>query len=1320
MRESRLDFSPLPSHRPSRGMALVVVLAMLVLLTVLVVGFFRRASVERSSASAYFESNRNSVFADQVVNIVQTQINHASTRPATAWASQPGMVRTFQADGSLSQAYKLYSDAAMVTDSFALQGATADLAGWSSSPAHFVDLNAPVNGVYPILDPRGLGEIEGFAIDNAPSATAEQPVPMPVRWLYVLENGAVVAPSNSTGSTATFSDGDGPTASNPIVGRIAFWTDDESCKLNINTASHGTFWDIPRAFSDEEYQRMIRFQPAAKEFQRYPGHPATTSLKPVFGHLFAGDDAAFVNFVMNLVPRVQDGGSRRGTQTPTQPVALDNHRLYSSLDELLFDPSRDVQTLGVGEALSPEELEKARFFLTARSNAPEINLFNLPRMAIWPINSGTKTPSVIDQLVAFCSTIDGNPYYLQRADPNSTTADMTAFGGRNTALYNYINRLLAEPPPSFGNTSFAQKYTVPETRQIVTEIFDYIRSSNLYSTAFGATPYTDGTGLSYLPRNDVPANPFPPTETGSGVGQVAPLKMGDTKGFGRVPMISRAVFQLFVSGARMPVVNSGGAPLLGPGGQPRENEYIPGRQGVTETGAYVTPKLDYEPAENSATLYARWKRFLDGGAPFTADGEYHGETARLLTSGIIYFDTFDPMYGYATPRYNFDIRVQFSGGWTVNGQPLNFPSPSLLQIRRDHARAYNAAGDNLTNIGYGRQLGGPLLPQWLMQNYSSLRGNPADTQDRVRNGGLQYPLVSDRVAIHPPITLINSGSGVANADRDFPNYTTVEAAMGSVSFSGGSMTVELLVNNQVVQTYEFDFPPFTKPLPGYGVPEMSLTAIPLLKQMPVSFDFRHRWQSEPRRHRLIDSSAAYLYPDLRLVQGRDVAVSLVPTFGDKRLLAAKSELGMNDFRPQELYASTSSRAAVDFRDDPLNTTLHRNPGSTASNRLLNISYGRNALPDIPSHLKTGVQSALGLAFPPDFDNGTYHMPDDAYVNRADENSAKDALSTDVQQTAWYIDNANTTEANYKAIRDNQSFYSPNRQMPSAVMFGSLPTGVVRNRPWQTLHFRPDPGNHPGAENPPDYTLLDLFWMPVVEPYAISEPFSTNGKVNMNQQIVPFGGYLTRSTALRGVLEGEEMLVLENSDAYSASNTRGNDEYKRTILSLTQDRHSDRAFRKKINATETLKGFQAVFDQDRIFRSETEICSLPLIPEGAGYDANFESTYWSTRRLTGDNSRERPYAHLLPKLTTRSNTYTVHYMVQSLKKAPGTPANEWDENKDRVMAELRGSRTIERYIEPNATNEDPIPDYATSANPLQEKSLDQFYRWRVIRNQEFNP
>jgi hypothetical protein len=80
-------------------------------------------------------------------------------------------------------------------------------------------------------------------------------------------------------------------------------------------------------------------------------------------------------------------------------------------------------------------------------------------------------------------------------------------------------------------------------------------------------------------------------------------------------------------------------------------------------------------------------------------------------------------------------------------------------------------------------------------------------------------------------------------------------------------------------------------------------------------------------------------------------------------------------------------------------------------------------------------------------------------------------------------------------------------------------------------------------------MLDLFHVPVVEPYAISEPFSTAGKVNLNYVIAPFGyaagdagtnpntriprSYLRRDTALRGVLRSVWMMAVPSSESEMA-------------------------------------------------------------------------------------------------------------------------------------------------------------------------------------------
>ncbi|MEI9894174.1 MAG: Verru_Chthon cassette protein A [Chthoniobacter sp.] len=990
------------------------------------------------------------------------------------------------------------------------------------------------------------------------------------------------------------------------------------------------------------------------------------------------------------------------------------------MDELLFAQDRHPQ-------LNASDLEMAKFFLTARSNSPEVNLFNQPRMAIWPINAGTKKPSTLDKLIAFCATINKQPYYFQRQSPSSSTADMTSFNGRNRDLWNYINQELAQPIPGFGHTTFADKYTAPETKQITTEIFDYIRSTNLYSTALGADAYTGDVNPS-----STSGSLTPPRKPGTRVGQTTPLKIDDTKGFGRIPTISRAIFQLFISGARR--VDASGNPIAG--------------AQWTPTAIGRTPYLD--PTDASNAVYTGWQNFLN-----TVKA---GEKVQLLTSGILYFDTFDPNVGYTAPRYNFLVNVTSSGAWQVNRQSLNFPANATVKVNLDQNYLYNSKTNQTLNLFLSRFLGGPLGPQWMMQNYSFLQGNPVNAfshkitydvgtidygqllQTSPKNTG--YPLVSARIPIHVPITLIGS------TPKNLPNNSVIPAAerTPNIQFSGGSLTVQLEAGGaggntgEVVQTYHFDFPPFQKPAPIYAdnetrSPRSATMVFPTAKQFPVSADFRFRWNNAPWWHAFYspgayvsnpqdDDDRQYDYVDLRLVQDGDVAVSLVPVNGDKRLLAAKSDLDTaTDFQPHQDYTNPAVRAAVDFRTDNLgahsNYKLTPGSGNGRPGRILNLSYGANGMPDIPGHMPNGVQTALGLPFVPDFDNAPFYVPDDAYINRADAGSVTDQLGTATgvnasggsggREVAWYVDRPD--QSAWASGKDNENFCSPARQMPSAVMFGSLPTGVKRNKPWQTLLFRPDPGKHPGASNPPDYALLDLFWMPVVEPYAISEPFSSNGKVNMNYQIAPFT-YITRANALHGVMLSEEMLAVPDSQVNAGSGpsaynpnifsdgveATGAASYKAYSADLT-NLFSTYQFRKKINVTETLKGFQQRFDAGQIFRSETEICSLSLIPEGETWKANFES-WWDNYRLTGDNSREQPYAHLLPRLTTKSNTYTVHFRVQSLKKHPVTSDAEaalWDEARDAVTSEYRGSRTVERYIDPN---DERIPNYARPRGRLR--------------------
>jgi uncharacterized protein (TIGR02600 family) len=304
----------------------------------------------------------------------------------------------------------------------------------------------------------------------------------------------------------------------------------------------------------------------------------------------------------------------------------------------------------------------------------------------------------------------------------------------------------------------------------------------------------------------------------------------------------------------------------------------------------------------------------------------------------------------------------------------------------------------------------------------------------------------------------------------------------------------------------------------------------------------------------------------------------------------------------------------------------------------------------------------------------------------------------------------------------QAFSSPNRMVASPVMFGSLPTGVpmfspsgtqlVPPTPWRTLLFRPQP-THFGATAPEDELLLDWFWMPVVEPYAISTTLATQGKVNLNYAIAPFT-YITRATALMSVLGSEYVIAVPNTAAaiYKTYGQGANYPTYRTPIKVLESDNVTLA-----DSDGTLRQFKARFSTGEIFKSAGEICDIYLVPAGQSWTSDSAATtFWSNNQLTGDNTRERPYNGLYSRLTTKSNTYTVHVQAQALIMPSSTPAGEWIENPQLITSEYRGSYIVNRYLDPQDPN---IPDFV-DPNNLLKYSLDNYYKYRVLEVRRFLP
>ncbi|NNM29923.1 MAG: hypothetical protein HKO57_10390, partial [Akkermansiaceae bacterium] len=194
------------SSRP--GAALVIVVVLVTMLMVLILAFFSLSRLELRASRAYAESVTTNVLADSALNAVVAQIRDATSGLGTTqtWASQPGMIRRYDDKGELVNAFKLYSSASMVANSDFDPQDEVPPADWATETSLWVDLNEPVffdrdgdgefddadgdgmdDAAFPIIHRAALDEVEGFDVDKnqIPGATDEQPLPMPVRWLYM-------------------------------------------------------------------------------------------------------------------------------------------------------------------------------------------------------------------------------------------------------------------------------------------------------------------------------------------------------------------------------------------------------------------------------------------------------------------------------------------------------------------------------------------------------------------------------------------------------------------------------------------------------------------------------------------------------------------------------------------------------------------------------------------------------------------------------------------------------------------------------------------------------------------------------------------------------------------------------------------------------------------------------------------------------------------------------------------------------------------------------------------------------------------------------
>ncbi|MCX6970536.1 MAG: Verru_Chthon cassette protein A [Verrucomicrobia bacterium] len=1218
-----------------RGVALVIVLSLIAVMTLLAVTFFVSVSGEGKSSQHQSDGAKAGQLATSAAQMVMAQIQAASTAtPAgagagVAWTSQPGLLRTFPSSGP-SKVFKLYSAPTMVTDSFQ-ETDDAPPADWKQSPALYSDINAPARVssgtglVYPVADPGAAGVVPGFTLGSAPGfsggspSPGNNPLPMPVRWLYILKNGEMAVPDSfGADGTVNFAPTSAqPASDNPVIGRVAFWADDETCKVNVNTAGYAkndapywSFWDTPTSGTSDEWSYLAGAQPWTNEFQRYPGHPATTDMSLVFAPLSLTDDQ-----VLSLSPFYKAGGTRGGTVQVTSPATvasdvptqaqirglLKSQRLFASVDELFYsvlynpdpnDPKRGINTMGI----SWQNLEARRFLLTTSSRAPETTLFDTPRVTIWPAWRTESKRTPIERLIAFCSTIapgSSNPQNFYFVRENSLSDRELLDFPENLKLWNYLRTLAGRPLPVLG-ASIVSKYTGSTTDQILTSVFDAIRLANLDDRSGPADGQT--TGYSFT-RGE--------------------LKKSGSYWTLKDPMAGTIGFV---------------APTKGP-----NNTFSPGRAACLQEVAIS---------------------FVRYGADNDTTKDSNGVRAKDKAQAMMLYCFSVPTPGSIAPGQDMRIAVSGLSGFryvTANGTEKQiFPNDTFNNMQTDRGNPAQSLR------GFGR-------PEWTMsaQTTDPAKGAPA-------TGGLKVfvPLTGEMVL---PIN---------DADPTWMNKT--------FTLKGTPVTIALYSPASAptpLRTYQVTFPDAQVLTPLFGgIPSLTdqfniNTALGTPPTYSIYGDSLLAMQSpttDPRYDALQTGTITNFVPHARY--GKTDVVGMPPG--------------------SEWQSTAWSRRASFF---PLPTGGDAPPlvlgQLIEGGPTINITKA----PLVASAPAGANGQSIQKAFPPgDFSNGVG-------FNRAGGWGAK----SDEGSPIWGGNDGQTWpphpyfQSEISGAEGSEGMLSsPNRQMPSAVLFGSICSGA----PWRTLLFRParsylsGGSSHFGNQSPPDWAILDFFHMPVAEPYAISEPFATAGKVNLNARIIPFSSYLTRETALRAVLASVRLTAIPSTLAPVPTFALPLPDIK-TRYPLDPE-ETLRSVRDRLNGTDG--------SGRSVFLSAGEVCSMDLVPQGttrAGL-----ATWWADKsKLTGDNSLESPYATLVPRLTARSNTFTVHVTAQSLAPGPGVVG--WREGRGRVTAEWRGAISVERYVDPNDSRftGPSAPNFLSGTQPVGP-----YYRFRVLGTRRFNP
>jgi uncharacterized protein (TIGR02600 family) len=950
-------------------------------------------------------------------------------------------------------------------------------------------------------------------------------------------------------------------------------------------------------------------------------------------------------------------------------------RLYASIDELCFNTNMTGNPLQrQANPVTAAQLETARFVLTAHSRAPETTLLGEPRVAIWPVADSTSagapritaTDSAITNVATVgAGTTNARSYFFQRNDPLNPKDDFdpsvsSPATASNLRLFSDLVDRGNLSLPGYG-TTLSAKYPGAAWTQIVLEITDFIRGFNAVDPSPAPfVPFAGGNPSTHIGYGFI--DPLT-TTYGTGANQIA------LRGLGRCPTLSSLTLVFYVSGFGF-------------------------------DSASKMAQIDFEGMDDAQAAQI-WQTNLYPASPLWE------HVTSVLVRCFVVPCTFQPGCGYPEVSDNCTIQISGLNGIGVTTTTSNdfgfFSTPLTSHLLNDALSvppAERAWGGNE----------GPLA--WRAAALDAKKSDPF-TYAFAGTTSLVVPLL-------PPT--------VANSQFTYTSATGLIWPKNKPSLTiQGTPSLTVLIqdgNGKTLQTHNIALPKNTTiPVPTlvseYPLQDGSTTPVMPSYYMTLKNRVLATQASRPFLIQPGDTSRSMeAATDLRVFAG---LASVPPTMFQMHPITVNVPGGSHAHNLR--FADGTAVCGASGTTSLVSSAIY----AAATNSLTWTSWQNGATTNYswpispPCSCPTAPSGTSGVTMTPvgqtatqtallgDWDTGPGFSPDGAQINLPDS-------GTTLAPAAAYF---SLTGGQVGAATQR----TPNALVPSPVVFGSLPAGIdprdsllsttnpsgtPASAPWRTLLFCPYPAAdtaHPGFASPPDHLVLDNFWMPVVEPYPISTCMATAGKINLNDQIAPFT-YLHRNTALRALLDNLRIPAISVSQASA---------YKSSGTALT-------SIWNPVDENATIAQIENRFANNSVdaYLSESEICTVPLVPLGLmsqGTSVSDAQTaldwFWNTDSvpnglLTGDNLRELPYAQLYGRLTTRSNSYTVHVRVQVLQKLPHDPnQNVWNEGVDLVQGDWRVSYEIERYLDPVATA--PV-----AGQPLAP------YKFRIVSSRRFAP